>query len=87
METTPVSGTSGLSDISWYRENSVVGVWRNCACTSTMLVLCSDRRDISEVGRARRERFGVRMKVLCENGVNSCDARAMLLNLQKESQS
>lgn len=80
-DTTPVSSGSGLSEMSWYREHTI-GLWRNCQCGSTMMVLCSDRRDTSEQGRLRRERFGEELRKLQQQNFSIAEARAKLLGRQ-----
>lgn len=39
------------------KDLNFVQLYRNCRCGSTLLVLFSDRRDDSEPGRRRREKF------------------------------
>ncbi len=77
-ETTPASNGTGLNELHWQNERRV-GVWRNCTCGNTMLVLCANRRDTSHQGRANRDHFGRQLKVLQRLGLSLNEARARLL--------
>lgn len=55
-------------------------VWRNCACGSTLVAVCFDRRDQSPAGLRRRELFEVRLeKLMKEEGLSRQAARARLI--------
>lgn len=79
-ETVPVrSGKSGLKRGYDDTDRSLVEVYRNCACGSTMLEFFADRRDTSEQGLRRREIFGQLLERLERAGVDRAVARAELI--------
>jgi hypothetical protein len=55
-----------------------VGVFRNCRCRSTLMVLCRDRRDETPGGLERRRLFNDLLKFLVDHGVSRATARAEL---------
>lgn len=59
----------------------VVELFRNCECGSTLLDSFRDRRDTSEAGQRRREKFGALISRLEEKGVPKEAARQELLKL------
>ena len=56
-QTQSLSGKSGLKQ-SLDDDKVLVEFFRNCICGSTMMEECRDRRDTSELGLRRREKFG-----------------------------
>ncbi len=55
-ETVEIPASTGLIEVEVFPE-SPVGLWRNCLCGSTLLVLCDDRRDPSEEAARQRRIF------------------------------
>lgn len=55
-----------------------VTVCRNCVCGSTLATFCQDRRDLTEAGRRRRERFQQLLELFKSRGVREDVARAEL---------
>jgi len=56
-----------------------VTVCRNCVCGSTLAAFCQDRRDLTEKGRRRRERFQQLLELFKGRGVREEVARAELI--------
>lgn len=61
----------------------IVDVFRNCACGSTLLESFYNRRDLSEAGVKRRERFDDFLAKLVAAGVETDVARAELRKLMR----
>jgi predicted nucleic acid-binding Zn-ribbon protein len=79
-ETTPVrqdhSGfKAGIDDA----DKNIVELFRNCKCGSTLLEFFSDRRDTSENGIRRREKFGRLLDTLVAKGADRTHAREVIL--------
>jgi len=70
---------TGVSDDG----SRIVEAFRNCPCGSTLMDFFTDRRDMSEKGLRRRERFGELLDYLVENGMERAAARAELLKVLK----
>lgn len=70
---------SGLMGYDIGDPGQQVGLFRNCACGTTIMAFCHDRRDVSEVGNKRRELFGELMNRLVETGASALEARQRLL--------
>lgn len=60
---------------------TLVEVFRNCPCGSTLMDEFSDRRDLSEKGLNRRKIFGRMHAILVEKGIDADDAKAELLKV------
>lgn len=58
-----------------------VGIFRNCPCGSTLMILRNDRRDTSEAGEKRRQIFGAMLDKLLAAQVPREEARARLLKV------
>jgi hypothetical protein len=91
-ETTPVKDArledrSGLFVMEGLRDVASIGVFRNCACGSTLLADYHDRRDASEKGNERRQSFDRLLKDLCEQGIAEEDARSELRKLLRGEKS
>lgn len=72
---------SGLKQ-SWDdNDMTVVEAYRNCACGSTLMDFFSDRRDLSQAGQARREKFGRLLDQLAAHGWGRQLARAELMKI------
>lgn len=59
---------------------AIVEVFRNCICGSTLMDEFSNRRDESEKGRLRREKFDMLLKQLVQKGLDQEVARQELRN-------
>lgn len=66
----------------------IVEVFRNCVCGSTLMDVFNNRRDISDAGLRRRQRFGELLDYLVSQNLEFDVARAELLKvLRGESSS
>jgi hypothetical protein len=79
--TTPSENGSGVAEYELDSHEKSVGIFRNCACGSTLMILGSNRRDTSEIGEKRREIFGAMLDKLISANVPPADARARLLKV------
>lgn len=61
--------------------SSIVEVFRNCPCGSTLMDLFNDRRDLSANGIERRKKFGELIDFLAQNGIEYAVARKELLKV------
>lgn len=62
---------------------TIVEVFRNCVCGSTLLESFGDRRDFSDAGNKRRQRFQGMQDRLVAHGCPAETARAELLKLMR----
>ncbi|MGZ3235955.1 MAG: hypothetical protein ACXU8A_01100 [Burkholderiaceae bacterium] len=60
---------------------TIVEVYRNCPCGSTLMDFFSDRRDYSEAGLQRREKFEKLIVQLISYGLTRDIARAELIKV------
>jgi hypothetical protein len=60
--------------------STVVEVFRNCPCGSTLMDDFNDRRDMSEKGNIRRQHFNRMMDYLETKGLTKDVSRAELIN-------
>jgi hypothetical protein len=79
MDTTGLVNSSGLMGYDVGNPGQQVGLFRNCACGTTIMAFCHDRRDLSENGNKRRELFGELMSRLVDAGISALEARHKLL--------
>jgi hypothetical protein len=77
-DTEPVASSTGLAEFPAEEGSNSVGVFRNCQCGSTMLIACSDRRDMSEAGEERRRNFDNVLGWLENLGVEKAQGRKEL---------
>jgi hypothetical protein len=78
---------SGLKQ-SWDDNDvTIVEVYRNCPCGSTLMDFFSDRRDLSPAGLVRREKFGKLMEQLVAHGWSRDLAHAELLKILRGEKS
>ena len=78
-DTEPLAHSHGLAEYPDDEGYPVVGVFRNCACKTTLLALCEDRRDVSERGQRRREEFDRLLGILVEKtGADPAEIRSEL---------
>jgi len=78
---------SGLRGTLDEEDRSIVEIYRNCVCGSTMMEPCRDRRDTSEEGLRRRDRFREIMKILTDKGVAFDEGRGELLKVMRGEES
>jgi len=73
--------SSGVVQAEAGAKTSVVGVFRNCNCGASLVVLFRERRDRSEEGVRKRETFGRLLEVLKAAGVGTDVARQELFKV------
>ncbi len=61
--------------------STIIEVYRNCPCGSTLMDEFSDRRDMSEQGNRRRQRFNAMLDYLEKQGIAREIARGELLKV------
>lgn len=74
-------GISGAKASFGDNEEVIVELYRNCVCGSTLMDFFSDRRDHSERGVKRRQKFEELMQYLIAQGVPAVQARTELLSV------
>lgn len=81
-ETVAMEGHSGLKELVGEEEGeTVVALFRNCPCGSTLMGEFGERRDRSAAGRAFRRRFEELVVLLARRGISHAGARTELLKL------
>ena len=80
-------GSSGLMAVDGRRRASMIGVFRNCVCRSTLLVPCRDRRSRTRRQLKRRRIFGELLDTMEKRGWPRGDARQELLKLMRGEKS
>lgn len=85
VDTLALPNSSGLMGYDIGDPGQQVGLFRNCACGTTIMAFCHDRRDLSETGNKRRQLFGELMNRLVEAGISAMDARQKLLSALRTS--
>lgn len=78
---------TGLRQSKDDNDVTIVEVYRNCPCGSTLMDFFSDRRDLSRAGLVRRENFGKLMDQLAARGWPHETARVELLKLLRGEKS
>lgn len=86
-KTASLQSGSGLRGTLDDDDRSIVEIYRNCVCGSTMMEPCRDRRDTSEEGLKRRQKFGELMKILTDKGVAFETGRSELLKVMRGEES
>lgn len=76
-ETSSIRGSSGLNE-GLDELEQVVEVFRNCRCGSTLMDVCSNRRDTTDAGLARRRHFDEMVGGLVASGLDQVAARLEL---------
>jgi hypothetical protein len=74
-----MSSVTGLIHTVDEDGSAIVEAYRNCVCGSTLVEFFGDRRDTSEAGLRRRERFDTLMQFLVSNGLDREVAHTELL--------
>ncbi len=80
-EAEEVQHRSGLIEYTGRDEESVVGLFRNCSCHSTLMSKMKDRRDVSEAGERARSQFDRLLKIMTAVGITQEEARRELLKI------
>lgn len=80
-KTSPADNASGLMAYEDDDHETSVGIFRNCACGSTLMIKGHDRRDTSEAGEKRRKIFGDMLDKLIAAKVPREVARKRLLRM------
>jgi len=62
---------------------TIVELFRNCTCGSTLMDEFNDRRNLSPAGIRRREKFGELVQRLCKNGYPAETVRRELLKIMR----
>ena len=83
IQTQSLRGRSGLKHSLDEDDKSLVELFRNCICGSTMMEECRDRRDTSEMGLRRRDKFGQLLELLKNSGMDARIAREELLRVMR----
>lgn len=86
VRTTPIFQSSGLMQ----REEPDTGgtyvlLLRNCLCGASLALRCQDRRNQTDQGRLRRNRFGTLVNLLVEVGVEPAKAEQEVRRLLHEA--
>jgi hypothetical protein len=77
--TSPANHGTGLMGYDMGAQFQQVAMMRNCACGSTLMTFCCDRRDVSEKGVRRRAMFDNLLELLQTRGIDALTAREQLL--------
>lgn len=80
-------GISGLKQSYDDNDITIVEVYRNCPCGSTLMDFFTDRRDLSESGLKRRDLFGDILNQFVDAGMSPAVARDELLTLLRGEKS
>lgn len=86
-QTIELTRSSGLILADDEENQSVIGLFRNCTCGTTLFVFCKNRRDVSEQGIRRRETFDQLLKMFEAAGVDALVARQELLKILRGEES
>lgn len=86
-ETETINNKSGFKQSYGDEGEKIVELYRNCSCGSTLLGFFDDRRDSSEAGLKRREKFGIMLEKLKTFGLTHEVARTELLKVMRGHQS
>src|SRR4030066_1393665 len=81
--TQSLRGASGLKHSLDDDDRSLVELFRHCICGSTMMEEFRDRRDTSEMGLRRREKFGQLLELLKNSGMDAKIGREELLRVMR----
>ena len=77
------TGRTGLKQSRDAAGQSIIELFRNCTCGSTLMDFFSDRRDLSAVGEQRRRRFDELIQHLIGRGLEHAVARTELLKVAR----
>jgi hypothetical protein len=87
INTEKLGKNSGLKSSLDDNDQSILELYRNCTCGSTLMDFFSDRRDTSEKGLKRRALFEKLLTTLEEKGIPRDQGRIELLNLMRGNDS
>jgi len=74
---------SGLKQSRDDDGQTIIELFRNCTCGSTLMDFFSDRRDLSSAGEQRRRRFDELVQYLLGRGLDRAVARTELLKVAR----
>jgi hypothetical protein len=77
-KTVEIRGATGLKASEDDDGSTILELYRNCHCGSTLLDFFADRRDVSEKGLKRRKAFDTVLEHLVEEGIEREKARSEL---------
>jgi hypothetical protein len=86
-ETRGLGHSTGLRESQDDDDRTMVELFRNCPCGSTLMECFGDRRDMSEAGIRRREKFRELMQLLVDDGMDREEARVELLKVLRGGRS
>jgi len=86
-KTVHINGKSGLKSSEGDEGETILELFRNCVCGSTLLDFFADRRDISHQGEKRRKAFDRVLVHLNESGIDKQQARKELKYYLKHKKS
>jgi len=86
-QTSDVNGKCGLAEYPQNAKSCKVGVFRNCECGSTLLVVCLCRRDESAEGDLRRRNFDSMLACYAKAGIDRESARRELRKVMRGGKS
>ncbi len=81
------TATSSMKSALEEDGSTIVEVFRNCPCGSTLMDEFNDRRDMSEKGNHRRQHFNKMMDYLEQKGVSKEISRGELLKVLRGEKS
>ena len=79
QETNKLSNQTGLKQSFDDNEKTIVELYRNCSCGSTLMNFFGDRRENNKAGEQRRIKFGELLDYLIADGLEISVARNELL--------
>jgi hypothetical protein len=82
-QTESIRKSSGLKEDVDDEDRVIVELFRNCPCGSTLMDEFNNRRDLSETGIKRREKFGELLDRLTHKGFSMKTAREELLKVMR----
>jgi hypothetical protein len=85
--TTPLFHSSGLMEREDAAGEPSVLLLRTCLCGASVALRCNDRRDRSETGLRRRNRFNTLVALLLESGTELEEAQQEVRRLLNSSSS
>ncbi len=82
-KTEEIRQTTGLKEDLDDDDRTIVGLFRNCTCGSTLMDEFNDRRNLTKAGLQRREKFGELLDKLSKKGISPEKSRPELLKVMK----
>lgn len=86
-KTSPLRESTGLKESVDDDDRPIVELFRNCICGSTLMDVFSNRRDLSEKGLKRRQKFEELLKRLADAGFSKEVVRRELLKIMRGEES